>query len=86
MIYHAIIGSEPVAHPEIQSLLKGFLLPCYNGFTFGGKIFGPYLIDPHAYDVHQFVRWWDGGSKTILSASVMSRIVSYASTSKIYDC
>ena len=34
MIYHAIIGTEPAAHPEIQSFLKGFLMPCRNGFTF----------------------------------------------------
>ena len=34
MIYHAIIGTEPVTHPEIQSFLKFFLMPCCNGFTF----------------------------------------------------
>ena len=34
MIYHAIIGTEPVIYPEIQSFLKGFLTPCHNGFTF----------------------------------------------------
>lgn len=33
-MYHAIVGVEPVAHPEIQWFLKGFLLPCWNGFTF----------------------------------------------------
>ena len=34
MIYQVIVGAEPIAHPEIQAFLKGFLLPCVNGFTF----------------------------------------------------
>ena len=34
MIYWAIVGAEPIAHPEIQAFLKGFSLPCANGFTF----------------------------------------------------
>ena len=47
MIYHAIIGTERVTHLEIQSFLKGFLMPCHSGLTF---IFTLSSVDSHAYD------------------------------------
>jgi len=34
LLYHAVVGSEPHAHPEIAVFLSGFRLPCRNGFNF----------------------------------------------------
>ena len=63
--------------PRNSVFLEGIYvaLPQWIHF-FGGKIYGPYLINPCAYDGHQFVRLWDEG---FLSASVMLWIMSYAS-------
>ncbi|KAH9910864.1 hypothetical protein B0H21DRAFT_714417, partial [Amylocystis lapponica] len=34
MLYHGIMGEAAVEHPEIQAFIKGFSLPCRNGFSF----------------------------------------------------
>lgn len=34
MLYRAIVGPEPGNHPEIQAFIRGFRLPCPNGFDF----------------------------------------------------
>ncbi|KAF8230858.1 hypothetical protein L208DRAFT_1473398, partial [Tricholoma matsutake] len=34
MLYQAIVGPAPPDHPDIQSFLHGFYLPCHNGFHF----------------------------------------------------
>ncbi|KAF8240018.1 hypothetical protein L208DRAFT_1556606 [Tricholoma matsutake] len=34
MLYRAIVGPVPPDHPDIQSFLHGFYLPCRNGFCF----------------------------------------------------
>ena len=32
--YKVVIRSEPANHPKIQAFLRGFHLPCSNGFDF----------------------------------------------------
>ena len=34
VLYRAVVGAEPFNHPELQAFLKGFRLPCRNGFNF----------------------------------------------------
>ena len=34
MLYRAIIGTAPPDHPDIHAFLRGFHLPCHNGYRF----------------------------------------------------
>lgn len=42
MLYRATIGPESFRHPEFQAFIKGFRLPCPNGFNFS-EVMGFYL-------------------------------------------
>jgi hypothetical protein len=34
MLYRAIVGPAQTDHPDIQAFLRGFQLPCRNGYRF----------------------------------------------------
>jgi hypothetical protein len=34
MLYKSVVGSEFPNHFELQAFIKGFKLPCWNGFSF----------------------------------------------------
>ncbi|KAI0310058.1 hypothetical protein OF83DRAFT_1178954 [Amylostereum chailletii] len=40
LLYNALIRSEPLGHREFRAFLKGFRLPCWNGFNLAVDGFG----------------------------------------------
>jgi len=44
MLYKSVIGPEFPNHPELQAFMKGFGLPCRNGFTFAQVSFTLYRL------------------------------------------
>lgn len=48
MLYRAIVGPAQTDHPDIQAFLRGFQLPCRNGYRFTDVgVF--YMILPSPY-------------------------------------
>ncbi|KAJ7575838.1 hypothetical protein C8J56DRAFT_900454 [Mycena floridula] len=65
MIYTAIIGSQPLTHPELQAFEEGFALKCQNGFDFPTAI------------KHSF----PGGVKAFLEHCSKSKVTGFATIS-----
>jgi hypothetical protein len=78
MLYRSVIGAEPPSHPELQAFLKGFRLPCRNGFNFPKVGYWFVIVLCIRLTVGQFIKSLDGGSERFLNIVWTSHISSFA--------
>jgi hypothetical protein len=80
MLYRAIVGPALPDHPDIQAFLRGFQLPCYNGFRFTDVsvscVILPSLSSSQTYLYSKFIKRVEGGSEMLLSILWTSNITS----------
>lgn len=80
MLYRAIVGPAQPDHPDIQAFLRGFQLPCHNGYCFT-DVSASFELLPSPPNTHlssQFVKRVEGGSEMLLSILWTSNITSAA--------
>jgi hypothetical protein len=77
MLYRAIVGPAQPDHSDIQVFLRGFQLPCRNGFRFTDvSVTLSCVILPPLYTSSQFIKRVEGGSEMLLSILWTSNISS----------
>ena len=80
MLYRAIVGPAQPDHPDIQAFLRGFQLPCRNGYRFTDVsvswLILPFLSSSQTCLSSQFIKRVEGGSEMLLSILWTSNITS----------
>jgi hypothetical protein len=80
MLYRAIVGPAQPDHPDIQAFLRGFQLPCHNGYRFTDVRVSCVILPSlsHTCLSSQFIKRVEGGSEMLLNILWTSNITSPA--------
>lgn len=78
MLYRAIVGPAQPDHPDIQAFLRGFQLPCHNGYRFTDVGVSCEILPSPSLTCSssQFIKRVEGGSEMLLSILWTSNITS----------